>query len=979
MQRALRAALIIVVAGLSGCVSFDTVRCGEDRVCQAGSRCDDHGGCIVPAQIDACEGEGLADGDECTIDGATGTCAHGGCVAWVCGDHIRNGAEECEDADLGGKTCLDLGWNNSTGLACNADCTFNQDDCTGGCGDNIKDETEQCDGALDAGTNCTTLGFYDPDGLTCSPYCRYDVKACKGFCGDAIVNGPEQCDSVSPIGESCLDYSFDRGRLGCTLCAPGFGGCTKLGWQHEVSPTSQALRGIWGAAPDDFFVVGNGGTVLRYATGQLTQVASVPTMQNLNAVWGTSATDVFAAGNGGTILHFDGNAFTTMTTTTASALTGLWGSDAANVYAVGISGTVVHYDGNSWISNMLGTSTLRAVWGSSASDVYAVGDAKTVFHFNGSQWSASSVLPGTFDVDLFAVWGSGPTDVYFAGNNRSNQPIVLHYDGAWTTVYTSTVSGFLSAAWGSGPTDVLYAGTSSTLHGDGMEVAPLLPPPGLNGNDQLWGLWGTPGGSVWTVGDNGYVAHWDGGGWTQPPALTGAKLRAVASVGPSDAYAVGSTTSGASYHYDGAWSSLSVPVASGDVLRSVWMSSSSFGVTVGSNSNNGVIYHYGGSSWAAPCAAATTGRNAVWGASASDVYAVGDADGSNMKAISHWDGGCWANTSFVAPSGVLRLFAVAGSSATDIFAAGQRSATLTAAMFHSTGSTWSEMPLPVPDPGTPKALTRIDGLWASSVNDVFAVGDGILHYNGSSWSNMTGPAQTLRAVAGTGPRNVFAVGDNARLLHYDGISWTPVRVPSSASATFRGVSATARSVIVVGETGSDGFAQRLSFGRAPIETNCRDTWDDDGDGLPDCADDDCAGDTYCTTGGACHTVNTTPLACAATVLGSTIGLTPSRDYYTCDANPETGPEAMYVFVPTSSGQVTVTLSDFGASDLDLVAVGAMQNSPACDPDLSCLGASSTSATPETVTFTATAGRPYYFIVDGRNGASGSFSLQVTCP
>ena len=43
-------------------------------------------------------------------------------------------------------------------------------------------------------------------------------------------------------------------------------------------------------------------------------------------VWGSSGSDVFAVGNGGTILHYDGSAWSAMTSGTTFALNGVWGS-----------------------------------------------------------------------------------------------------------------------------------------------------------------------------------------------------------------------------------------------------------------------------------------------------------------------------------------------------------------------------------------------------------------------------------------------------------------------------------------------------------------------------------------------------------------------------------------------------------------------------------------------------------------------------
>jgi hypothetical protein len=162
---------------------------------------------------------------------------------------------------------------------------------------------------------------------------------------------------------------------------------------------------------------------------------------------------------------------------------------------------------------------------------------------------------------------------------------------------------------------------------------------------------------------------------------------------------------------------------------------------------------------------------------------------------------------------------------------------------------------------------------------------------------------------------------------------------------------------------------------AATETDCADGKDDDCNGLVDCRDPACATSPACTSGGPCQ--GATPLACNSTVTGSTDGGPTRLARYACDPWLELGAEAYYRLTPTASGQVTAKLSGLG-TDLDLVVLRATA-SGACDPTSGgCLASSSTSG-PEQVTFTVTAAQPYYLVVDGYNGASGAFTLQVTCP
>ena len=153
-----------------------------------------------------------------------------------------------------------------------------------------------------------------------------------------------------------------------------------------------------------------------------------------------------------------------------------------------------------------------------------------------------------------------------------------------------------------------------------------------------------------------------------------------------------------------------------------------------------VIFHLAGGAWEQ---AKLPGQSllAVWGASAKDVFAVGVAG-----QILHYDGTGWSRLS----SGTDRsLYAIWGNSADTVFAAGE-----TGTILRFDGKTWQEMTSP-----ESRAGERIRGIWGSSASDVFAVGRSILHYNGSTWSSMSGgTTKTLYGVWGSSGTDVFAVG-----------------------------------------------------------------------------------------------------------------------------------------------------------------------------------------------------------------------------
>jgi hypothetical protein len=176
--------------------------------------------------------------------------------------------------------------------------------------------------------------------------------------------------------------------------------------------------------------------------------------------------------------------------------------------------------------------------------------------------------------------------------------------------------------------------------------------------------------------------------------------------------------------------------------------------------------------------------------------------------------------------------------------------------------------------------------------------------------------------------------------------------------------------------GGRGGILHLDRHCTPKETSCSNRWDDDCDGLTNCADPDCAADPYCTGGGLCSTLLT--LSCGASISASNIGGQPTLERYGCSPRLENGREILYRFDAKATGNVTVTLSGMTA-DLDLIVVGSTAGTSGCDPIGACVGASATTNSTETVSFAATAGQSYYLVVDGYAGATSGYSLSVGCP
>ena len=234
---------------------------------------------------------------------------------------------------------------------------------------------------------------------------------------------------------------------------------------------------------------------------------------------------------------------------------------------------------------------------------------------------------------------------------------------------------------------------------------------------------------------------------------TGETMGDVWGTSSTDVFALGS--SGTLLHYDGtSWKSLPVPrIWAG----AIWGTSNHVFVA-GERS----IYHYDGRQWEPMLTEYPGAFHDVWGTSAQDVFAVGNAATQPYSdwhgVVLHYDGSAWTPM----PIGTVNsLQAVWGSSSTDVFAAG------VGIMLHYDGSTWT------PVPGELGATS----LWGSSSTDVFGItesysGSRIMHYNGIRWdTSLASTDWALHRLWGSSSTDVYAVGDRGTILHYDGVAW----------------------------------------------------------------------------------------------------------------------------------------------------------------------------------------------------------------
>ncbi len=467
------------------------------------------------------------------------------------------------------------------------------------------------------------------------------------------------------------------------------------------------------------------------------------------------------------------------TVTRVPSIYSIWGTSSTNIFAAGAQGEILQYDGAAWreVYRFVGGLGISSVWVDSDGYVIASSSGNFVY-YDGEEWTVENAVT---DRGVIDIWGSSKEDVFAVAPDYDTSKI-YHYDGVgWQMVHAG--SGFWSGVWGSGPTSVYVVGGEfesggygSIVHYDGVKWEQVF-----EGNVRFIDIWGSGEDNIFVTSESG-ILHYDGNQWEW---MREADHYSWIWGNSSDDIFATRTISRNSYvidHYDGVrWETLPLNMGTEDVVFSLWGDGKSLFVGGWRNTDYnivlGLVYRYYGESLSEELFPISSSLTGVWGSDSSNIFAVSGTtqDWGGSKAIIRYDGNDWSE---MVHSYDVVLDGVWGTEDDNVYAVGRNGSDETGVILHYDGDSWTSV-------GLPEIVEALVGIWGSGPNDIFAVGDGgtAIHFDGQSWSHMEVPTKGyLTSVWGSSASDVFAVGSGGMIIHWDGSSWQRMKRPEGAAS-----------------------------------------------------------------------------------------------------------------------------------------------------------------------------------------------------
>ena len=462
-----------------------------------------------------------------------------------------------------------------------------------------------------------------------------------------------------------------------------------------------------------------------------------------------AAYELFAVGDGGSSYHYDGNGWHSISDDNSINYSSLWVFSETDIYTVSTNSKVYHYDGVSWdmIYEVPGEAVLTLIWAASPSQIFVAGRWGVVYYYDGDTWEDVSIgLGNDFSESIRSIWGSSIDDVYAACEEGG-----YHYvDGhgwnkvGWPAGYNERK---WNAVWGSGEDDVFfisdaddrfYADETIALRLNGSGWSPMeIPEEKLY--DEIFDMWGIPGEVVYAVGFEGTMLRYDYPAQAQGEKEEwidrsfegcGRNFISVCGTSESEIYVIGAQVGWNSRliaYRDAAWDYVDfLP----NVFPDIFALPGGPVFITGFDSEFGHIEEDEYIRWTPVIEG---NLKDVWAAAPDNVYAVSDAGNvyGDYGNIFNYNGTSWSKVASMPFSGGFR------------------------------------------------------GIWGSSENDIYAVGQDVYHYDGMSWELFS--EEYITDVWGNSSTDVYFSGMYGDVYHYDGMELTLIRSSNSENDYLYGV------------------------------------------------------------------------------------------------------------------------------------------------------------------------------------------------
>ncbi len=159
-------------------------------------------------------------------------------------------------------------------------------------------------------------------------------------------------------------------------------------WSSGATSRATSLWEVWSSGGDDVWTVGTAAGGTGYMIhGKAMNFSRLPFEgAPLRGIWGQAPDDLWVVPYHAPLQRWDGVAFSQPSGTADLSLMSVHGTGPADVWSVGLHGAILHWDGAAWSRSDSGTTDhLITVWAASPQEAWAAGGS-TVLHWSGGRW-----------------------------------------------------------------------------------------------------------------------------------------------------------------------------------------------------------------------------------------------------------------------------------------------------------------------------------------------------------------------------------------------------------------------------------------------------------------------------------------------------------------------------------------------------------------------------------------------------------------